>query len=68
MSKKPRWMFFSFAHVLKPLSDETYNKAAEKLLRELYLVVEDHKNNVVQEMTARSNQFGCAKRMHHFCL
>ena len=38
---------FSFAQILKPLSDETYDKAAEKLLRELYLVVKDHDNNAV---------------------
>ena len=47
---------------LKPLSDETYDEASEKLLRELYLVVKDHNNNAVQEMTARSNQFCLAKK------
>ena len=48
---------------LEPLSDETYDEASEKLLRELDLVVKDHNNNAVQEMTARSNQFCLAKRM-----
>ena len=47
---------------LKPLSDETYYEASEKLLRELYLVVKYHNNNAVQEMTARSNQFRLAKK------
>ena len=51
---------------LKPLSDETYDEASEKLLRELYLVVKDHNNNAVQEMTARSNQFCLPKKMYNF--
>ena len=51
---------------LKLLSDETYDEASEKLLRELYLVVKDHNNNAVQEMTARSNQFCLTKKMYNF--
>ena len=47
---------------LKPLSDETYDEASEKLLREIYLFAKDHNNNAGQEMTARSNQFRLAKK------
>ena len=48
---------------LKLLSVETYDEASEKLLRELYIVVKDHNNNAVQEMTVRSNQFCLAKNV-----
>ena len=48
---------------LKPLSDETYDETSEKLLRELYLVVKDHNNNAVQQMTA---QFCLGKIMYNF--
>ena len=51
---------------LKPLSNETYDEVSEKLLRELYLVVKDHNNSAVQEMTAQSNQFCLTKKMHNF--